>query len=95
MQPIDAIGRLCRRKGVLLHSDASQTIGKVPADVKTLGVDLMTITGHKIYAPQGTGALYVRQGVELAPFFFGGGQQRGRRAGTEAVMNWVVTLGCL
>ncbi|MBW1989228.1 MAG: cysteine desulfurase [Deltaproteobacteria bacterium] len=70
---------------VLLHADCSQSLGKLPVDVAALGVDLATFAGHKVYAPKGVGALYVRRGVKLAPLFHGGGQERGLRSGTENV----------
>jgi cysteine desulfurase len=70
---------------VLVHSDAAQSVGKVPVAVDELGVDLLTVVGHKLYAPKGVGALYVRDGVPLAPVILGGGQERGLRAGTENV----------
>jgi cysteine desulfurase len=85
LQPIDEIAALCRARGVLLHSDAAQSAGKVPLDVQALGVDLLTVVGHKIYAPKGVAALYVRHGVALHPLVGGGGQEQGRRAGTENV----------
>jgi cysteine desulfurase len=77
---------------VLVHSDAAQSVGKVPVAVDELGVDLLTVVGHKLYAPKGVGALYVRHGVALAPVIFGGGQERGLRAGTENVA-LIVALG--
>lgn len=85
LQPLDEIGQLCRERGVLLHSDATQAVGKVPVDVKMLGVDLMSFSAHKIYGPKGVGALYVRSGtprVRLEPQLLGGGQENGRRSGT-------------
>lgn len=85
VQPIAEIAAVCRARGVLLHSDAAQSAGKVPVDVGDLGVDLLTVVGHKMYAPKGVAALYVRDGVALRPLIGGGGQERGRRAGTENV----------
>jgi cysteine desulfurase len=85
IQPLAAIAQLCRERGVLLHCDATQAVGKIPVDVAQLGVDLMSFTAHKIYGPKGVGALYVRQRdpiVRLDPQISGGGQQAGRRAGT-------------
>jgi cysteine desulfurase len=85
IQPLDAIARVCRERGVLLHCDATQAIGKIPVDVEALGVDLMSFTAHKIYGPKGVGALYVRAHdpiVRLDAQITGGGQQEGRRAGT-------------
>jgi cysteine desulfurase len=71
--------------GALLHSDAVQCLGKIPVDVNELGVDLMSLTAHKLYGPKGIGALYIRNGTPWSPFLFGGGQERGRRPGTENV----------
>jgi cysteine desulfurase len=85
IQPIGQIGKICRKKGVLLHTDAAQAVGKIPVDVKVLNVDYLTIAGHKLYAPKGTGALYIRKGAPLAPLMHGGGQQAGLRPGTEPV----------
>lgn len=85
LQPISAASRLVHAAGGLLHVDASQSLGKVEVDVESLGADLLTIAGHKVYAPKGIGALYVRSGIELDPFVHGAGQEGGRRAGTENV----------
>jgi cysteine desulfurase len=85
IQPLAEIARLCRDRGVLLHTDATQAVGKIPVDVTQLGVDLMSFTAHKIYGPKGVGALYVRSRdpiVRLDAQITGGGQQEGRRAGT-------------
>ncbi len=84
LQDMAAIGALCRAKGVLLHTDAAQAFGKVPLDVQAMKLDLVSISGHKIYAPKGIGALYVRHKprVRLEPLFSGGGQERGFRSGT-------------
>ncbi len=92
VQPLEAIAAIAREAGVLLHSDGVQAAGKVPVDVKALGVDLYSITGHKIYAPKGVGALYVRSGVSLAPILHGGHHERDRRPGTENVPG-AVALG--
>jgi cysteine desulfurase len=81
-----------RQYGALMHTDASQAVGKIPIEVTTLGVDLLTVAGHKLYAPKGVGALYVRRGVPLEPIIAGGGQERGIRAGTENVAA-IVALG--
>lgn len=92
IQPIHDIARIARERGVLVHTDAAQSLGKVPVDVNELGIDLLSIAGHKLYAPKGIGALYVRSGVKLEPFIHGAGHERGRRAGTENVP-YIVGLG--
>ena len=86
IQPIAEISRITRERGVLLHTDAAQSLGKIPAKVAELGVDLFSVAGHKLYAPKGVGALYIRQGVQLEPFMHGAGHEAGRRAGTENVL---------
>ena len=90
--PIAEIGELCRERGVLFHVDAVQAVGKIPIDLATLPVDYLALSGHKLHAPKGVGALYVRRGAPFRPFLRGGHQERGRRAGTEAVPN-IVALG--
>jgi cysteine desulfurase len=92
LQPIKEISELTRPRGVLLHTDAAQSIGKVPVDVNALGVDLLTVAGHKLYAAKGVGALYVRRGVALESLLHGAGHENGRRAGTENVP-YLVGLG--
>ncbi len=92
LQPIAEIARIARQHGVLMHTDAAQSVGKIPTQVAELGVDLLTIAGHKLYAPKGIGALYVRHGVQLEPVIYGGGQEAGLRAGTEQVAS-IVALG--
>ena len=84
IQPLEEIASLCRARGALLHSDAAQAAGKIPLDVNGLGVDLMSISGHKMYGPKGIGALYVRRRprARVTPLFDGGGQERGLRSGT-------------
>ncbi|MGE5203836.1 MAG: aminotransferase class V-fold PLP-dependent enzyme, partial [Acidobacteriota bacterium] len=86
LQPLEAIGALCRERGILFHTDAAQAVGKIPIDVDALGVDLLSISGHKMYGPKGIGALYVRRRprARIAPLFDGGGQERGLRSGTLA-----------
>ncbi|HJZ98885.1 MAG TPA: cysteine desulfurase family protein [Candidatus Solibacter sp.] len=85
LQPIAEIAQIAREAGVLLHVDGVQALGKIPVDVQALGVDLYTMSGHKLYAPKGAGALYVRRGTRLAPITFGGHHERDRRPGTENV----------
>ena len=86
VQPIGAIAKLAREHGVRFHTDAAQTLGKLPVHVDALGVDLLSIAGHKLYAPKGVGALYVRRGCELSPLIQGPSQEAGRRSGTENVL---------
>jgi cysteine desulfurase len=83
VQPIAELAEIAHRHGVLMHTDAAQTVGKIPTNVAELGIDLLTVAGHKLYAPKGIGALYVRRGIQLEPTIYGGGQEMGRRAGTE------------
>jgi len=85
IQPIAELARIAHSRGVLFHADAAQSAGKIPVDVALLDVDLLTVVGHKMYAPKGIAALYVRTGVDLEPLIGGGGQEQGRRAGTENV----------
>ncbi len=85
IQPIDKIGRLCREHNILFHTDAAQTFGKIPIDVKSMNVDLLTVNAHKLYGPKGVGALYIRNGVELDPLLHGGEHEFGLRAGTHNV----------
>jgi cysteine desulfurase len=92
IQPIREIASIAREHGALTHTDAAQTVGKVPVDVQDLGVDLLTVAGHKMYAPQGVGALFIRNGVAIEPFMHGAGHEAGRRAGTENVLE-IVALG--
>jgi len=86
IQPLEEIGKICREKGAFFHCDAAQGVGKIPLDVNKLNIDLMSISGHKIYGPKGIGALYIRRKprVRLEPLFSGGGQERGFRSGTLA-----------
>lgn len=86
VQPIEAISRITRERGILLHTDAAQSVGKIPTRVDDLGVDLMSIAGHKFYAPKGIGALYIRRGTAIEPLIHGAGHEGGRRAGTESAL---------
>ena len=90
IQPIAELSRIAHEHGVLFHTDAAQTLGKVPVSVKQLGSDLLSIAGHKLYAPKGVGALFVRRGVTLEPLIHGAGHESGRRAGTESAL---LTIG--
>lgn len=85
IQPIAELAAICRNAGVLFHTDAVQAIGNVPIDVKAEKIDLLSLSGHKIHAPKGVGALYIRKGIALPNLIFGGAQERGKRAGTENV----------
>ncbi len=84
IQPLKKISAICKQSGVILHTDATQAIGKIPVDVDDLGIDLLSLSGHKVYAPKGIGALYVRKGMEkrMTPLVYGGGQEKGLRPGT-------------
>lgn len=92
LQPIAEIAAFARRQGAVMHTDAAQSVGKVAVDVRELGVDLLSIAGHKLYAPKGVGALYVRRGTPLVPLVLGAGHERGLRPGTENVA-YIVGLG--
>ena len=92
IQPIREIANLAHFCGALFHVDAAQAIGKISVDVKTIGADLLTVAGHKFYAPKGIGALYVRQGISLSPILSGAGHERGLRPGTENVP-YIAALG--
>ncbi len=82
IQPVEEIAALARDRGIFMHTDAAQSIGKLPTDVRAMKVDLLSVAGHKLYAPKGIGALYVRSGIQLRKFMFGAGQEMGKRAGT-------------
>src|SRR5271154_2283600 len=92
IQPVEEIGRIAAEANVYFHTDAVQAAGKLPIDVEKIGCDLLTIAAHKMYGPQGVGALYVHRGTQLEPLFFGGTHERQRRAGTENVAG-IVGLG--
>jgi cysteine desulfurase len=92
LQPVEEIGKIAAEADVYFHTDAVQAAGKVPMDVKRIGCDALSISGHKMHAPQGVGALYVRKGTRLRPLFYGGRHERSRRAGTENVPG-IVGLG--
>ena len=92
IEPLHEISEITREGGILLHTDAAQSVGKISTDVSELGVDLLSIAGHKIYAPKGIGALYIRNGLKLESLMHGAGQEAGKRAGTENVLE-IVGLG--
>ena len=98
LQPLAAIGELCRTHHVLFHTDAAQAIGKIPLNVESMSIDLMSLTAHKVYGPKGVGALYVRRRhprVQLAPQLHGGGHERGMRSGhaAHASASWFCQSG--
>ncbi len=90
--PIREIGEMVRDRGIVFHTDAVQAAGKIPVDVKADGVDMLSLSGHKIHAPKGVGVLYVRKGTKFSPFLIGGHQEHGRRGGTENVAS-IIGLG--
>jgi len=92
IEPIPEISAIARESGIPFHTDSAQAVGKIPADVEELGVDLLSVAGHKVYAPKGIGALYIREGTKIEPFVHGAGHEAGRRAGTENVL-LAVALG--
>lgn len=92
LQPVAELAELARARGAIVHTDAAQSVGKVPLRVRALGVDLLSVAGHKVYAPKGVGALYVKRGVPILPFAHGAGHETGLRPGTENVAS-IVALG--
>src|SRR5262245_61611616 len=92
VQPVEEVGRIAREADIFFHTDAVQAAGKIPVDVEKIGCDVLSISGHKIHAPQGTGALYIRKGTLLQPLIYGGSHERQRRAGTENLPG-IVGLG--
>ena len=92
IQPISEIASIAKKNNITFHTDASQSVGKIEADVTKLGVDLLTIAGHKLYAPKGIGALYIKQGIKIENLFHGASQEKGIRPGTENVI-YIVGLG--
>ncbi len=92
IQPISEISAIAKKHNILMHSDAAQSAGKIPIDCSELGIDLLSLAGHKIYAPKGVGILYIRQGLDVPVFCHGAGQENGRRAGTENILE-IVGLG--
>ncbi len=83
LQPVEGLSRIAREHNIPVHTDAAQAVGKLPVDVEQLGVDFLTVAGHKLYGPKGVGALYMKRGRDLTPLIHGGGQERGKRSGTE------------
>jgi len=95
VQPISEIARIAHERGVLFHTDAAQSVGKIPARVEDLGVDMLSVVGHKMYAPKGVGVLYVRNGLGLEPLIHGAGHESGRRSGTEnTLLNIALGAAC-
>jgi cysteine desulfurase len=92
IQPISLIADIAREHSIPFHTDAAQSVGKISVDVESLGVDLLSIAGHKLYGPKGVGALFIREGIELEPMLHGAGHEAGRRAGTENILE-IVGLG--
>ena len=92
IQPIKEIAQIGKEFGIPVHTEAAQAVGKIPVNVTELGIDLLTIAGHKLYAPKGIGALFIKKGVKITPLLHGGGQEEGWRSGTENVI-MAVALG--
>ena len=91
--PIEAVGELLKERSILFHTDAVQAAGKIPIDVKKIPVSMLSLSGHKLHAPKGVGALYIRKGTRFYPYLIGGHQEKGRRAGTENVAS-IIGFGC-
>ena len=89
VEPITNLGKICKEKNIIFHTDAVQAVGKIPINVKDLGIDLLSISSHKIHGPKGIGALYIRKGISIDPVILGGGQENGLRSGTENVADIV------
>jgi len=89
IQPIQEISKICHDKQIVFHTDAVQAVGKIKIDVKELGIDMLSISSHKINGPKGVGALYIKKGIKIIPFIYGGGQENGMRSGTENVASIV------
>lgn len=89
IQPIEEISKICHQKNIPFHTDAIQAVGKVELDVKKFGIDMLSVSSHKINGPKGVGALYIKKGIEIEPFIYGGGQEHGMRSGTENVASIV------
>ena len=92
LQPLKELTSIAKSHDIVFHTDAAQSIGKIPVNVKDLGVDLLSIAGHKLYAPKGVGVLYVREGIQLKNLMFGAGHENGKRPGTENILE-IVGLG--
>ena len=90
--PVEEIAQMCRQRGITFHTDAVQAVGKLPINLKDNAIDMLSLSGHKLHAPKGIGALYVRKGTKFSPFMIGGHQEKGRRAGTENVPG-IIALG--
>lgn len=95
IQPVEKIGKLCRERGVLFHTDAVQAVGHLPIDIQAQNIDMLSLSAHKFHGPKGVGALYARRGIPLENIIYGGGQERGKRAGTENIAEIVSMVAAL